>query len=140
MYRLEKSFRFEASHRLPSHDGKCQRLHGHSFGLMVVVEGDDGSLTPPGHGPKAGMLMDYGDLSALVKPLLEECLDHHHLNDTTGLTDPTSENLAHWVYWRLKPVCRLLAEVTVEETCTSRCTYRPDPTPITDQLREPDNG
>ena len=30
---------FAAAHRLPDHEGKCQRLHGHTYGLEVTVEG-----------------------------------------------------------------------------------------------------
>lgn len=54
MFRLEKTFRFEASHQLPKHDGKCARLHGHSWVGRVVIEGPD----LIGDGAKAGMLQD----------------------------------------------------------------------------------
>ena len=54
-------------------------------------------------GPKAGMLLDFGDISAAVKPLLDNFLDHHHLNETTGLRNPTSEAIARWIYERLQP-------------------------------------
>ena len=30
---------FAAAHRLPEHEGKCARLHGHTYGLEVTVEG-----------------------------------------------------------------------------------------------------
>lgn len=125
MFRLEKEFRFEASHRLPAHDGKCRRLHGHSWVGRLIVEGD---LLAAG-GPKAGMLVDYGDLSAAVKPLVEEYLDHHHLNETLGLENPTSEEIARWVYEKVKPLLPPLTEVVIEETCTSKCTYHPSSSP-----------
>lgn len=121
VYRLEKEFRFEASHQLPKHDGKCRRLHGHSWVGRIVVEGDRLSTD----GPKTGMLIDYGDLGQAVAPLVDQYLDHHHLNETTGLENPTSEELARWIYDRLKPRIGLLKEVRVLETCTSECVYRP---------------
>lgn len=121
MFRLEKSFTFEASHVLPAHDGKCRRLHGHSWRGRVVVEGD--SLTT--EGAKIGMLIDYADLGMIIRPLIENYLDHHHLNDTTGLANPTSEELARWIYNQLREVVPLLCEVQVEETCTSKASYRP---------------
>lgn len=120
-FRLEKVFRFEAAHHLPNHDGKCKRMHGHSFVGKLIVE--DYELVTSG--PKAGMLIDYGDLSAAVKPLVDGFLDHFCLNDTTGLENPTSEELAKWIFFRLKPDLPQLVCVRVEETCTSAAEYRP---------------
>lgn len=123
-FRIRKSFSFEASHQLPNHDGKCQRLHGHSWKGHVVVCSLDSSLQETG--PKAGMLMDFGDLSLILKPLVDEYLDHYHLNDSTGLANPTSEELARWIYDKLNPLIpknALLEEVRIEETCTSEASY-----------------
>jgi 6-pyruvoyltetrahydropterin/6-carboxytetrahydropterin synthase len=121
MYRLRKKFTFEASHALPEHNGKCRRLHGHSWVGWLVVEGE--SLTPSG--PKVGMLVDYGDLSAAIRPIVENHLDHWHLNESTGLPNPTSECLAKWIYDKVKPSLPELVAVIVEETCTSSAEYRP---------------
>lgn len=121
MFRLSKTVTFEAAHRLPHHDGKCARLHGHSWKATIVLEGD--MLVD--EGPKAGMLVDYADMAAPLKALWESHLDHHHLNETTGLENPTSEQLAVWMYWELLPHLPMLRSVVVEETCTSRCEYIP---------------
>lgn len=122
LYTLTKTFRFEAAHRLPYHDGKCARLHGHSFVAKVELAGAELHTT----GPKHAMLVDYGDISQAVRPLLENCLDHHYLNETTGLESPTSELLAQWIFERLLPSFPgYLYAVTVEETCTSACRYCP---------------
>lgn len=120
-FRLEKTFRFEASHQLPKHDGKCARLHGHSWIGRIVVEGNDLATS----GPKEGMLIDYYDLSAAINPLVEQHLDHWHLNDSTGLSNPTSEELARWIFNHLRYKLPNLTEVQIEETCTSKCIYRP---------------
>ncbi len=117
---LEKRFRFEAAHRLPKHDGKCARLHGHSWVLTVQVGA--GSLTRSG--PKSGMVVDYGDISKVVKPLVDAHLDHWFLNESTQLEDPTSERIAAWVFGRLREKLPGLEAVVVEETCTSKATYR----------------
>ncbi len=121
MFRLRKTFRFEASHQLPHHDGKCRRLHGHSWVGTVVVEGEDLCAI----GAKQGMVVDYGDISEAVKPLVEKYLDHWHLNESTGLENPTSEALARWVYDKLKPVIPQLSAIFIQETCTAECEYRP---------------
>lgn len=120
-YTLEKSFTFEAAHQLPEHDGKCQRLHGHSWRMTVIVRGHQVSS----EGPKTGMVMDYGDIPAVVKPLVEEFLDHHFLNETLPIY-PTSEMIAEWVYQQLKPQIPKLSAVVIEETCTARCIYSED--------------
>jgi 6-pyruvoyltetrahydropterin/6-carboxytetrahydropterin synthase len=121
MWRLEKDFSFEASHRLPHHDGKCQRLHGHSWKGKIVCE----SFELETSGPKSGMVMDYGDMDKALSPIIEEKLDHWHLNDTTGLENPSTEEVARWIYNQLKPHLPLLTSIIVEETCSSRCEYRP---------------
>lgn len=115
--RLSKQFRFEAAHSLPTFptDHKCHRLHGHSFRFDVIVQGDVD--------PAKGYLIDYGDISKVVRPLVER-LDHYHLNEIAGLENPTSEVIAVWIYDQLKPRLPLLAEIVVYETCTSRCEYR----------------
>ena len=114
--RLIKSFTFEAAHWLPTfpEGHKCRRMHGHSFKVDVVVAGP--------LDPQKGYLLDYGDIKALTAPV-EQQLDHHCLNEIPGLENPTSEMIAKWVWDRLKPQLPQLAQVTVHETCTSRCEY-----------------
>lgn len=112
-----KSFRFEAAHYLPKlpETHKCRRMHGHSFRFDVHVEG---ALDP-----ELGWVMDFGDISRLVKPLVEE-LDHYLLNEIPGLENPTSEVIAVWIWNRLKPGLPGLSRIVVYETCTARCEYR----------------
>lgn len=119
IWRLTKKFEFEASHQLMVHDGKCARLHGHSWKGEIMVEG----MELGKFGPKANMVMDFGDMKASLKPLVEKYLDHWHLNDTLKTNMPTSEFVAQWIYDYLKPAIPDLVTVTIEETCTSRCEY-----------------
>ena len=72
---------------------------------------------------KLGWVMDYADMSAAFKPIWSK-LDHRYLNEIPGLDNPTSENIAEWIWRRLKPKLPLLTEVIVAETCTARCIYR----------------
>lgn len=122
MFTLTKEFKFEAAHVLVGHDGKCARLHGHSWKGRVILKGD----TLHREGPKAGMLADFGDVSAAVQPLVEEYLDHHFLNETLGTDRPTSEFVAEWLFNKLRGKLRELAAVEVFETCTSSCRYGED--------------
>ena len=114
---LRKSFQFEAAHLLPHLPAthKCRRLHGHSFKVEVAVAGECD--------PKLGWLIDYAEISEAFKPLFEQ-LDHFYLNEVAGLENPTSENIAVWIWEKLKPRLPLLTEVVVAETCTARAVYR----------------
>lgn len=114
---IVKSISFEAAHRLPHvpPGHKCARLHGHSFKVDIHVKGPVD--------PRTGWVCDYADLKSAFQPLFE-VLDHHYLNEVPGLENPTSENLAAWIWAHLAPSLPGLSEVTVHETCTSRCAYR----------------
>lgn len=72
--------------------------------------------------PETGWFLDYSELDAAWQPLHEQ-LDHNYLNDVAGLENPTSENLARFVWDRLKPLIPSLSRITVFETCDSRCEY-----------------
>ena len=71
------------------------------------------------------MLQDFSDVKKVLTPLVNGWLDHHYLNDTLPLENPTSEEVARWIYDHLKPHLPLLVAVEIEETCTSSCCYRP---------------
>lgn len=67
--------------------------------------------------------MDFAEITRAFQPLYDQ-LDHHYLNEIEDLENPTSENLARWVWRRLKPALPLLSQVVVRETCTAGCVYR----------------
>ena len=94
---ITKTFRFEAAHHLPTHRGKCANVHGHSYRLEISLRGP--IKNRPGQSDH-GMVMDFGDLSQIVRSSVIECLDHQDLNVATGLYT-TAENLAHWIWERL---------------------------------------
>ena len=114
--KIYKEFSIEAAHRLPNlpRQHKCARLHGHSFRIRITVEGP---LAQP-----QGWVRDFAEIAEAFNPLFER-LDHRCLNEIEGLENPTSENLAIWVWQRLRAALPDLAEVEVMETCTSGCRY-----------------
>ena len=111
-----KEFTFEAAHRLPmvAPDHKCARLHGHSFQVALHVRGRGGRAARLVHGLRRGR----GRLQAVYAQL-----DHHYLNEVEGLENPTSENLARWIWERVAPALPGLCKVVVRETCTAGCVY-----------------
>lgn len=115
--RLLREFSFEAAHQLRNvpAEHKCARLHGHSFRVELVCEGPIDA--------QAGWLLDFAEIKRGFMPLLEQ-LDHRYLNEIDGLENPTVENLAKWIWQRLKPTLPLLAQINVSETGSARCEYR----------------
>lgn len=109
-------FTIEAAHRLPNVAAghKCARLHGHSFRVELHVSGEVDERT--------GWIMDFAQVKAIFQPVYDR-LDHHYLNDIAGLENPTSENLARWIWNEIKSQLPLLSKVIVHETCTSGCSY-----------------
>lgn len=112
-----KEFTFEAAHRLPNvpPDHKCWRLHGHSFRVEVHVGGE---LVQ-----ELGWIVDFAEIKEAFRPLRQQ-LDHNYLNEIDGLDNPTSENLAVWIWQRLKPRLPGLCKIVVRETCSAGCVYR----------------
>ena len=86
-----KEFTFESAYRLPNVPAghKCGRLHGHSFRAELHVEGPVD--------PATGWIMDFADIKEAFKPTYDR-LDHHYLNEIVGLENPSSENLARWIW------------------------------------------
>lgn len=111
-----REFGFEAAHRLPNvpEGHKCTRLHGHSFRVEVHVAGPVD--------PDLGWVVDFADIKAAFAPV-HDALDHRYLNEVDGLENPTSENLAAWIWERLSGSGLALRRVVVRETCTSGCVY-----------------
>jgi 6-pyruvoyltetrahydropterin/6-carboxytetrahydropterin synthase len=113
---ISRTYRVEAAHRLPHvpADHKCFRLHGHSFEITLVVSGE--------LHPTLGWVIDYAEIDGAFAPLHAQ-LDHHYLNEVTGLENPTSEILARWIAERVKlPAGGRLHAVSVAENCMSQCT------------------
>jgi len=113
---IYKVFIIEAAHRLPHvpEGHKCSNLHGHSFKVEIHCEGE----VQRDH----GWVIDFSEIKAAFNPIYKQ-LDHHYLNEIPGLENPTSENLAAWIWDKLKPGLPLLSKVLIEETCTSGCVY-----------------
>jgi 6-pyruvoyltetrahydropterin/6-carboxytetrahydropterin synthase len=90
-------------------------MHGHSYFVIITVEGDVD--------PQTGWVMDFAAIDAVVAPIVRR-LDHQVLNEIGGLENPTSEVLAAWFWHQLREQLPSLAEVSISETRSSRCSYR----------------
>jgi 6-pyruvoyltetrahydropterin/6-carboxytetrahydropterin synthase len=123
MFEVKIVTQFAAAHRLENFYGKCESLHGHNWKVEVFLEGE--TLD------SAGLLMDFGVVKARTKEMLEE-IDHKYLNELAAFAgrNPSSENLAHYLYERLGAIFNgdrvKIRRVNVWESDTSCASYYQD--------------
>ena len=120
MFEISVKSRFSAAHHLKGYAGTCASLHGHNWEVEVFLRGE----TLNG----IGLLMDFRQVKQALRDVLAE-LDHSDLNTIGEFRDknPSSENLARYVYRRLSETiadatCRV-HRVAGCETPESRATY-----------------
>ena len=71
--RLTKEFSFDAAHALVNYDGKCRHIHGHSYRLLITIQGAPSDNIDD---PKNGMVMDFGLLKTIVNQKIIDIYDH----------------------------------------------------------------
>ena len=116
---LTKDFVFDAAHNLVNYHGKCENLHGHTYKLRIVIEGFPDN---------EGMIIDFVEVSKIVKEKIIAKLDHSYLNDF--IPQPSAENISLWVWENIehdlkRENCKLY-EIHVWETSTSRVILNAD--------------
>lgn len=89
--RLCREFYFDAAHYIPHYKGKCEKLHGHTYKLEVVIEGAI---------KKDGMVVDFAKIKEIVETTVIEKLDHLALNEL--FENPTAEHILEWISVQLK--------------------------------------
>lgn len=106
--RITKYFRFESAHVLQNYDGPCKNIHGHSYKLAVTLKGIP--LQEAGH-PKSGMVMDFNDISKLIKTLITDEFDHSlilNTNDFKG-SEESIKKITSKISWvSYQPTCENL--------------------------------
>ncbi|MFA5101090.1 MAG: 6-carboxytetrahydropterin synthase QueD [Candidatus Omnitrophota bacterium] len=116
MYSIKVEAGFSSAHNLREYKGKCEDLHGHNWMVEAVVRSEKLD--------SIGMVRDFKDFKMHLNALLED-LDHKYLNDLEPFKkiNPTSENIARYIYERLKKQIPDLSLITVWENNTSAATY-----------------
>jgi 6-pyruvoyltetrahydropterin/6-carboxytetrahydropterin synthase len=117
MYRLRVKASFNAAHKLKGYSGKCAKLHGHTWRVEVFVIGKKLD--------EVGMLVDFEVLKKRIKEVTEK-FDHNLLNNFEEIGNPTSENIARYIFESLKdflPGNFRLEKVRVWESSSSWCEY-----------------
>lgn len=116
MYSIRIEADFSSAHNLREYRGKCEELHGHNWKVEIVAAGEKLD--------KAGMLADFHYLKEKLNAVLDK-LDHKYLNEITYFkkVNPTSENIAKFIYDSLKKQIPCLKSVTVWESQRCSATY-----------------
>ncbi len=138
----------DTGHRVPSHRSKCKHLHGHRYRWEVEIEGD--LITNSGVSDE-GMLIDFGDVSEILRVYVHDIVDHAFIvsesdEEMINLLSilgtehrtvivpfiPTAENLARWAFEQVEPNINTkydnrlrLVAMHVRETPKSWATWRP---------------
>ncbi len=117
IFYLTKTFTFDSAHNLIKYNGKCERLHGHTYRLDVTIQGRLNSEE---------MVLDFVEFKSIVKDNVIDLIDHTYLNDI--LEQPSTENLVLWIWNKLSPLFDSdnykLFEIKLWETQTSSVSFR----------------
>lgn len=115
MFEIEVFSNFSAAHKLRGYKGKCENIHGHNWRVGAAISSDKLN--------KLGIVTDFKDVKKQLRDVLKK-LDHKDLNSLAHFkkVNPTSENLAKFIYDELKK--RLpVSSVSVQETDDSKAIY-----------------
>ena len=117
MYEISIEGTFDAAHCLSGYSGDCRRLHGHTYRVLASFRFRDVN--------ESGMALDFRQAKTSLRRVLEY-LDHRYINELPEFSDhsPTAENLAKFVFDRLRVEYDSIYSVSVWETATSCATYR----------------
>lgn len=106
MFEMKVDFILECAHRTPGfpEDHPNSRLHGHTYYGEICLKSSAQTSN--------GFLRDVGEVKSILGPVVDS-LDHRFLNDVPGLGAPSSENIAQWIYHKLKTKLPELFSVTI---------------------------
>ncbi len=116
MYEISVKLDFSAAHHLREYCGKCENPHGHNWKVEATVS--DKSLD------SIGILVDFRVLKKRLRSILEG-LDHTDLNNLEHFkkNNPTSENIAKFIFESLKTGGITPSKVSVWESEAACATY-----------------
>ena len=116
MFEIKVRSDFSAAHNLRNYEGKCERLHGHNWIVEAVFRYEKLD--------KNGLAVDFKIAKAALKDTVES-LDHSYLNELGPFkkTNPTSENIAKFLYGGMKKKMKSIYSVAVWENEKSCAVY-----------------
>ena len=119
---LNTEFTFDAAHHIEGYDGKCSKLHGHTYRVRMSAKSH--KLNPSKYLESPDMVCDFNELKWAGKSEEKGGLDHSYLNQVLSVST-TAERIAEFIHQETKR--RIPAEieltVTVWETPNSWVEY-----------------
>lgn len=117
-------------HRIHHHEGKCKRLHGHTYSVELTLTGT----------VEHDFICDFNEVKGIVKAFLDDEVDHktmiyardpilpylrNVIPDDLCIVSfvPTVENISKWLYLSMKTMIPKLSKVTVSESPTTFASY-----------------
>jgi 6-pyruvoyltetrahydropterin/6-carboxytetrahydropterin synthase len=89
MYELRVKGHFDAAHFIKDYSGKCQRMHGHRWGVQVCLIGRKLD--------NINILVDFSVVKELLKRRTD-FLDHYVVNEQLNEPNITAEYIARWLF------------------------------------------
>tara|TARA_B100001996_G_C18384562_1_gene486682 strand:- start:37 stop:393 length:357 start_codon:yes stop_codon:yes gene_type:complete len=116
---IYKIFAIESARSLPNlpDNHPCKNIHGHSFKVIITVDGEIQK--------NSGFVMDFKDIDLAFESIFK-IIDHSYLNEIKGLENPSSENLCKWIWEKLSYTLPTLKKIEIKETDFTGCIYRGD--------------
>ena len=116
MFEIKVKADFSAAHNLRNYEGKCEKLHGHNWIVECVFRYEKLD--------KDGLAVDFKIAKAALKDAIE-IFDHSYLNELEFFKkiNPTSENIAKFIYDDLKKSMKSIYSVAVWENEKSCAVY-----------------
>lgn len=128
MHQIEIKVRFRAGHRLMEpYKGKCNNPHGEGYTAILIFESDKLDMN--------GMVLDFGEAKRFVQGIVDTYYDHSFMFNSkdwrgdlinvfkkqdykiyTMSGNPTAENIASDLYWRVKGAYPQLKKVGIVES------------------------
>lgn len=93
MFEVSSEINFASAHHLREYCGSCENLHGHNWLVKAVVRTEKLN--------KIGLAIDFKTLKKHLKAIIDK-LDHTDLNTIFTEINPSSENIAKYIFEELK--------------------------------------
>lgn len=107
-----KVIAFDAAHRVPTHGGACQMLHGHRYTVEATFIAEELN--------SMGMIIDFAIIKNKLKTWLDQHWDHNVILDLSDkkLGDLISQNTGQKVFYlKSHPTAENLALYLFQEVC-----------------------
>ena len=102
---LHTEFKFDAAHFIEGYDGKCGRMHGHTYKVHIAAKSH--RLNPSKYLKTPDMVCDFKELKWAAADGEKGGLDHTVLNESIPVAT-TAERIAEFIHKETKRESRMI--------------------------------